>query len=85
MNPALVLRRCIDEPLQVGAVDFGTLLRSIPAGEVKVEVNNHGELRLSGSASHVTGEVMDFSTADLADLDVGGLDIDTDTFSTLTG
>jgi hypothetical protein len=50
---------------------------------VEVEVANHGELILSGSASQVIGEVMDFSSVDLTNLEAVDVDIDTDSHSSL--
>jgi len=72
-----------EEGLQVDVADFSTLSGSIIAGVVGVEVTNHSELTLRGSASQVRGEVTDFSDADLKDLDAPEVKIDTDSHSTL--
>ena len=72
-----------EESLLVSAMDFGKLSGSITAGEVEVDVTNHGELILSGSASQVLGEVMNFSSADLTDLEAVEVDIVTDSHSSL--
>jgi hypothetical protein len=72
-----------EESLQVVVTDFSTLRGSISAGVVEVEVTNHGELILSGSASQVVGAVTEFSDADLTGLRAADIDIDSDSFSTL--
>jgi hypothetical protein len=72
-----------EETLQVAVADFGTLRGSIMAGNVNIEVTNHSELILSGSASQVIGEVTGFSSADLTGLEAAELDIDTDSHSSL--
>jgi hypothetical protein len=74
----------MEETLQVDVTDFGTLRGSITAGVVEVQVTNHSDLTLRGSASQVIGEVVNFSSADLTGLQAAELDIDTDTHSTLT-
>jgi hypothetical protein len=71
------------DSLSVSVTDFGTLKGSITAGNVNMKVTNHGELILSGSASQVMGEVWNFSSADLMNLEAAELDIDTDSHSSL--
>ena len=71
------------EALRVCAVDFGVLRGSIKAGTVEVEVVDHSDLALSGSASRVIGEVLNHSSADLTDLDVAEVDVAVDRFSTV--
>jgi hypothetical protein len=73
-----------EETLRVRVADFGELQGTITAGGVEIEVTNHSELTLSGSASQMTGEVTEFSEADLTGLRAEELDIDTDTHSSLT-
>jgi hypothetical protein len=73
-----------EETFRIGVADFGELQGAITAGVIKIEVANHGELTLSGSASQVIGEVTEFSDADLTGLKAAELDIDTDTHSTLS-
>ena len=72
-----------EETLRIDVTDFGTLWGSITAGVVEVEVTNHGDLTLRGSASQVVGEVMNFSSADLTNLESVEIDIDTDKYSSL--
>ena len=73
----------VEGTLQLGMADFGTLQGSITAGNVNVEVINHSELILRGSASQVMGEVMNFSSADLTNLEVAELNINTDSHSSV--
>lgn len=71
------------DSLQLAAIDFGMLSGAVEAGEVLVEVSNHGDLTLTGSATQVRGDVLDFGSADLTGLDAAEIDIYTDEHSTL--
>jgi hypothetical protein len=69
--------------LQLEVIDFGLLQGSVEARNLQVDVSNHSELILTGSASQVMGELTDFSDADLTGMEAAGVDIDTDTHSSL--
>ena len=71
------------DSLQLTAIDFGTLRGTVEAGDVLVEVSNHGDLTLTGSATQVMGQVLEFGSADLRGLDAAEIDINTDEYSTL--
>jgi hypothetical protein len=71
------------DSLQLAATDFGTLRGAVEAEDVRVEVSNHGDLTLTGSATQVKGDVLNFGSADLTGLDAAEVDINTDTHSTL--
>ena len=44
-------------------------------------VDNHSEITLSGSASQMTGEVLNHSLADLTSLDAAEVEVTVDRFS----
>jgi hypothetical protein len=73
----------VGDSLQLAATDFGTLRGAVEAEDVRVEVSNHGNLTLTGSATQVMGEVLKFGSADLTGLDAAEVDIEKDTHSTL--
>jgi hypothetical protein len=73
-----------DDSLKLEVGDFSELNGEIEAKDIQVEVSNHSELILSGSASQVRGEVAEFSDADLTDLEAEEVNIDVDTHSSLS-
>jgi hypothetical protein len=72
------------DSLMLEVNDFSELNGTIKAEDIQVEVSNHSECILSGSASRVMGEVTEFSDADLTDLEVAEVNIDVDTHSSLS-
>jgi hypothetical protein len=73
-----------EEDLEIEVNDFSSLHGSVVASNLTVKVSNHSVLNLSGSASLVVGEVIDFSSADLTGFKTDEMDIETDTHSTLS-
>lgn len=65
------------ERLQLEVVDFSTLSGSVTVSTLQIEVVNHSDLTLSGSATKVLGTVTDFSSADLLDLDAEDMNVET--------
>ena len=72
-----------EDALRLEVTEFGSLEGSIEVGNLQVEVSNHGELALTGSASQVAGQVTGHSDADLSGLETASLSVDTDAYSTL--
>lgn len=73
----------VEESLRLEAADFSTLRGSIEAEKVQIEASNHSSLTLDGSASQVTGQATDFSSADLTRLQATQIDVEVDGKSSL--
>ena len=74
----------IEDDLRLEVDEFSTLDGVVKAAEVWIKVLNHSSLSLSGSATRVTGELQDHSTANLNRFDASEIEVETDTHSSIT-